>query len=228
MPNIDKYGTNELNIIQESSILSPDDFYVLTELKGELQKTFLTAQIFRTRTEMEISVLNDVKHPTPDSKYWQAVREQDAMFQELVMLSYEYRKNLIEIEKLKRQSENEEDDLEQELLKIEIDKKTFIARCQERLAKDRIREIKEWHEIKNSLEPRMECGTENVDDHQLIALTRRYVYEFLVLAPNASQAEKQNLIGLLRTSLRICRERGLLDKALSIFSDKIQKEIVRV
>jgi hypothetical protein len=36
---------------------------------------FHHVQMYRTQTEMEISVLSDVHFPTPDSKYWQTVRE---------------------------------------------------------------------------------------------------------------------------------------------------------
>ncbi len=225
--NLEKYGENELKIIGSSAILTPQDFQILTSLKQELQKSFLTAQVFRTRTEMEVSVLNDIKHPTPDSKYWQSVREQNVMFQELVMLSYEYRKNLIEIEKLKRRLEKERDDLERQLLQIEMERKSFIACNQERTAKDRIREIKEWHEIKTVLEPFLECGAEEVNDHQLIALTRRYAFEFL-LASNASLPEKQNLAGNLHTALRLCRERELIQKALSVLSKEARKELERL
>jgi len=99
------------NIILGSNILPREDIKSLDPLKNELKETFIKAQMFRTRTEMEVSVLNDIKHPTSDSKYWQAVREQNVMFQELVMLSYEYRKNKIEIEILKRDILEETDSL---------------------------------------------------------------------------------------------------------------------
>ena len=38
-------------------------------------------------SEMEISVLDIMKHPTSESRYWQSMREQNVIFQELVMLS---------------------------------------------------------------------------------------------------------------------------------------------
>ena len=53
--------------------------------------------MFRTETEMRISVLNDLKHPTPGAKYWQAVREQNVFFEQMIFLSFDYRENDIEI-----------------------------------------------------------------------------------------------------------------------------------
>ena len=95
------YGQTALDIIGESTILTAEDLNVIGELKEELVDNFMHAQVFRTRTEMEVSVLNDMNFPTPDSKYWQCQREQGVHFHELVMLSYEYRKNLVEIRKHK-------------------------------------------------------------------------------------------------------------------------------
>ena len=137
-----------LDTINQSTLLSKKDLDSLEELSGELQETFVKTQIHRTSTEMEVSVLNTIKFPTSSLKYWQAMREQNVMFTELVMLSFEYRKNLVEIKILKRDIENKHDDLERELLQIELEKKTFIGKQQERVAKARIREIEDWSDIK--------------------------------------------------------------------------------
>ena len=147
-----------LSIITGANILNKEKCGVLSDLAVELRQTWETVQVFRTRTEMLVSVLNDVKHPTPDSKYWQAVREQNVMFHELAMLSYEYRKNELEIRKLQRDQLAEEDELEKELIGVEIEKKTFIGHNMERTAQDRIREIIEWSNIKAELRPKMAFG----------------------------------------------------------------------
>ena len=47
------------NIIQESDILTKEDINKLTPLTQELKETFIKSQVFRTRTEMEVSVLNN-------------------------------------------------------------------------------------------------------------------------------------------------------------------------
>ncbi len=213
-------------IIESSKILRQEDWTQLSELSSELQDMFLNVQIFRTRTEMEASVLNDLKHPTPDSKYWQSMREQNVMFHELVMLSYEYRKNQVEIQILERKIASETDDLESELLQIEIEKKQFIGINQERTAKDRIREIREWHEIKEGLKPVMTASLTDVNQHQLVSYTIRWINQLMGMGENTSISERNNLLGQLDKGIKLCKQKGCIDKVLTVFPDpKIRKYI---
>jgi len=211
------FDMQSLSIIESSRILKRKDLQQLFDMKGELQDMYLNVQIFRTRTEMEASVLNDLKFPTPDSKYWQAVREQNVMFQELVMLSYEYRKNQVEIMMLERDLTKETDELKKELLQIEIEKKQFIRINQERTAKDRIREIREWHEIKESLIPGMTASLTDCNEHQLVSYTIRWINQLVGMGENTGISEKNNLIGQLDKGLKLCKERGCIDQILARF-----------
>ena len=214
------------NIIKQSNILTTNDWNNLASLAPELQTTFIKSQVFRTRTEMEVSVLNDIKFPTHSSKYWQAMREQNVMFTELVMLSYEYRKNLIEIKIKKREMDKEKDNLKKELLKIEIEKKIFISKKQERVAKDRIRELKAWSEIKKREANYMSKDElEEVDNHQLISYTKRWIKQSILMGSNGSPAERQNLLGQLRSGILLCIRKGVLDSVLKGFDFNIQNKI---
>lgn len=206
MNKLEGYDTQSLSIIDGSSILEKSDFDKILALKDELKDTFLHSQMFRTRTEMEVSVLNDIKFPTPDAKYWQSMREQNVHYNELVMLSYEYRKNLIEIKKLERDLQSEKDELEAELLKIEIDRKNFIKLQQERTAKERIREIQQWHEIKKNLIPSLKHSIKDVNEHQLISYAKEFIRETMNMPPNTGIAEKNNMLGKLFTTLRVVKE----------------------
>ena len=141
-------GVAVFDSINNSNLLTRADFDSLKEMAGELSDTFLKTQVFRTRTEMEVSVLNDLKFPTPALKYWQSMREQNVMFTELVSLSYAYRRTLVEIKILERDIAKEEDDLRRELLRIDLDQKIFMSKDQERVAKARARELRDWSEIK--------------------------------------------------------------------------------
>ena len=147
---IDTAMDTALATVRGASVLNADDAANLDRLAPELRQTWETAQVFRTRTEMEMSVLNDLHFPTPDSKYWQCVREQNVMFGEMVGLSFEYRKNRVEQLKELRKIEGETDPLARELHQIELDRLRYIGANMERVAKDRMREIQHWHEIKAS------------------------------------------------------------------------------
>lgn len=194
---------DSLQVMSETDLLSPAETARLQELQIELTRTFETVQVFRTHTEMLVSVLNDVKHPTPDSKYWQAVREQDVMFTELVMLSYEYRKTLLETEQTRRKLAAEEDDLARALLAVEIERQDYIAANMRRTAHHRMREIALWSKIKAELEPQLVYGIEDVDAHQLEAMRKRFSVEASLVSQHTPVADARNILGLAVTSQRI-------------------------
>lgn len=220
-----KYQNASIDIIKGSSILNLDDLHKIQGMNVELLDVFEKAQTFRTPTEMLISVLDDIRHPTPDSKYWQAVREQNVMFQELVMLSYEYRKNNIEIEILKRDLYKEVDQLEKELIEIEIDKKTFISKLHERTANGRIQEILEWHVIKDSLVSQLAAGVEDCDSHQLISYTTAWINQSIVGGGGDSTSERVNLHSKLRSAILRCIELNVLDTVLGYFPDNVGQKV---
>ena len=227
----DRYATTAMDIIGQSAILTDEDMDVIHGLKDELEDNFLHTQVFRTRTEMEVSVLNDMNFPTPDAKYWQCQREQNVHFHELVMLSYEYRKGLVEIKKLQRKLEalgippSDFNELESELVQIEIEKLSFISRNQERVAKDRIREVREWHEIKARLIPQLEHGMKDCGDHQLISYTRRWIRQFMAMGNGGSPGERQNLMAQLSMGLVACSGKGLIGKILGDFPPSVRNSL---
>ncbi len=220
--NNKEYKQLAIETLKGSKIITDEDLKSLLDLQDELKDVFLHSQVFRTRTEMEVSVLNDIEFPTPDSKYWQAVREQNVMFQELVYLSYDYRKTSLEIEDLKRQKEKEKDKIKKELLEVEIERKTFDLLNMEKVAKDRIREIKEWHQIKQNLLDKVEYSLEDVNEHQLVSYTKRWLRQYLTAGNELSSSEKLNLVSQLEKGLKVCKEKNLLDKVLPEGSQELK------
>ena len=194
--------SDTLALIQEAGLLPLESVITLSALTPELERTWRTAQMFRTRTEMAVSVLNDVKHPTPDSKYWQAVREQDVFVNELTALSFEYRKNEVEQRKLTRQMAECTDDLEREALQVEAERLAWVAAQMRRVAAHRMREIMEWSRIKAELEPLLRYGIEDVDAHQLQAFQKRFNAEASLVTEHTPLADARNVFGLALTAQR--------------------------
>ena len=89
--DIQKAVDNESNNLH--NMLDPQDVKDFKELTVELKDTWNKKQIFRTETEMRFSVLNDLRYPTKASKYWQCVREQNVYLEQIMRLSFEYRRN---------------------------------------------------------------------------------------------------------------------------------------
>ena len=194
------------------SVLKKEDAQAVVALREELTDTWTKKQIFRTETEMRISVLNDGKHPTQASKYWQSVREQNAMFEALMGLSFDLRRNQIKRMKLERKLEaaiNSGDDLKQIELQIDLDENLYGRANMEQTAHDRVRELNTWSKIKAELEDGS-FDSQNVNSHQAesyrLALTNRVK----ALGPNAGPAEVVNALGPLQTIERLKTQDGKL------------------
>lgn len=195
--------SDALSVIAESALLSAEDSERILALRDELAQTWETAQVFRTRTEMRVSVLDDIKRPTPDAKYWQAVREQDVHVAELVELSYEYRKAQIRLAMTERDREAATDALARAMLGIEAEQQRWRLRLMERTAHHRAREIGEWSAIKAELRPQLAYGTEDVDAHQLEAMRRRFQAEARLITAQTPVADARNILSLASTAQRI-------------------------
>jgi hypothetical protein len=194
------------------SVLKEEDAQAIVRLKDELTDTWTKKQIFRTETEMRISVLNDGKHPTQASKYWQSVREQNAMFEALMGLSFDLRKNNVKRLKLERKMQkaiNDGDDLKQMEIQIDLDENLYGKANMEQTAHDRVRELNTWSKIKHELEDGS-FDDKNVNTHQAesykLALTNRVNS----LGPNAGPAEVVNAVGPLKTIERLKTNEGKL------------------
>jgi hypothetical protein len=195
--------TSQENNLQ--SLLDPKDFAQITNLKQELQDTWTKKQIVRTETEMRVSVLNDGKFPTQAAKYWQCVREQNVFFENLIQLSFNYRKNLVEIKKLERKIVDETDDLEVELLQIELEEKKYARANMELVARDRVREIEHWSRIKSELDDGS-FDNKNVNTHQMTSMRMALQNRANALTSGSSQAEVINVLGPLETVNRIAKQ----------------------
>ena len=84
---IQKEETNLNNLLEQ------EDLSAFKCMVDELRDTWTKKQMFRTETEARFSVLQDNRYPTRASKYWQCVREQSTYLDNLMSLSFEYRRN---------------------------------------------------------------------------------------------------------------------------------------
>jgi len=201
------------------NILDPKD---VTDFKGmvdELRDTWTKKQIFRTETEMRFSVLNDMKYPTKAAKYWQCVREQNVYLENLMNLSFEYRRDEVKLKKLKEKLEKEKDPLEKELIQIEIDEKTYAKANMQLTAKDRMREIRLWSKIKKE----NDNGTfdkQDVNKHQLESYHKIMLNRKDTLTQASTQPEVFNILGQLKSIEKIKKEQLLQNNKNNTITNK--------
>ena len=205
--NIQTLATTQSKYL--SDILDVEDVKEFKKLIPELQDTWKKKQMFRTETEMRFSVLSDNKYPTKAAKYWQSVREQNTHFENLVHLSFDARKNEVEIEKLRRDIAKEKDPLEKKLKQIELEEKLYSKAQMELVAKHRMREVATWSKLKKEFDDG-QFDKENVNTHQANSYMLRLQHQKATLTPGSSQPEVFNVLGQINTLDRVMREGELL------------------
>jgi hypothetical protein len=185
-----------------SDILDKEDVKEFKELIPELQDTWHKKQMFRTETEMRFSVLSDNKYPTKAAKYWQSVREQNTHFENLVHLSFDARKNEVEIKKLQRDIQKEKDPLEVELKQIELEEKLYGKAGMELVAKHRMREVATWSKLKKEFHSD-QFDDKDVNSHQAESYRLQLKHRQNTITPGTSQAEVFNIVGQVDTLNRV-------------------------
>jgi hypothetical protein len=161
--------------------------------------------MFRTETEMQFSVLNDAKYPTKAAKYWQCVREQNVFLENLMQLSFDYRRAEVKQKRLEQKLEKEIDPLKKELLQIDIDEKTYQKAGMQLVARDRMREIKLWSKFKKKFDDGS-FDNKDVNTHQLNSYHLIMKNKAETLTEGSSQPEVFNVLGQLQSIERIKKD----------------------
>jgi hypothetical protein len=168
-----------------------------------------------------MSVLQDAKYPTPASKYWQCVREQNVFFENLMSLSFDYRKNEVKIKKLQKKLTEAADPLKIEMLEILLEEKLYGRANMELVAKDRMREIEQWSKLKIEYNDGS-FDTKNVNTHQAQSYKLIMKNKIDSITPGTSHSEVFNVVGQLQTIERLEKEGILLTSPEAV--KQIKKE----
>jgi hypothetical protein len=211
------------------SVLNEDDAQTILLLKDELVDNWHKKQIFRTETEMRVSVLNDAKHPTNASKYWQSVREMSAHFDALMNLSFDLRKNTVDnlrLDKkmqdlLENEDENKFDIME---ARIDLDRNIYDRSCMLQVAKDRVRELSLWSTIKRELDD-SSFDVENVNTHQAESLHRYFENRVKSLNDSSAPGEIINAMGPYLSFNRLKTDDGKLKNFLGEVTEDTKKKL---
>ena len=191
-----------------NNLLEPEDLSSFKGMVEELRDTWTKKQIFRTETEMKVAVLDDGRYPTRASKYWQCVREQNVFLENLMSLSFDYRRNEAKIKQLEKKLETETDEYKKELYQIDLDEKVYGKANMELVARDRLREIKLWSKFKAEYDDGS-FDTKNVNSHQFESLSQIMEHKKNSITPGSSQAEVFNVLSQVDTIDRIKKEKQL-------------------
>ena len=185
-----------------NNLLTPEDVSSFKGMVDELRDTWTKKQMFRTETEARFSVLQDNRYPTKAAKYWQCVREQSTYLDNLMTLSFDYRRNEAKIKWLEGKIEKEEDEYKQTKYQIDLDECRFAKASMEKTARHRMREIKMWSKLKKEFNDGS-FDDKDVNSHQLESYGIMYAGKAKGITDGTSEAEVFNIIGQLRSLERI-------------------------
>ena len=194
-----------------NNLLTTEDLSSFKGMVDELRDTWTKKQMFRTETEARFSVLQDNRYPTKAAKYWQCVREQSTYLDNLMTLSFDYRRNEAKIKWLEGKIEKEEDEYKQTKYQIDIDECRFAKASMEKVAKHRMREIKMWSKLKKEFNDGS-FNDKDVNQHQLESYGQQYAQKAKTLNNNSSDTDIFNVMGQL-DSLRRIKKSGELESS---------------
>ena len=194
-----------------NNLLTQEDLSSFKGMVDELRDTWTKKQMFRTETEARFSVLQDNRYPTRGAKYWQCVREQSSYLDNLMALSFEYRRNDAKIKNLEKKLTIETDEYELTKLEIDLDEAHFAKASMEKVARHRMREIKMWSKLKSEFNDGS-FNDKDVNEHQLESYYRMYRNKAENLTQNTPEAEVFNIVGQLSSLERIKKSGELENK----------------
>jgi hypothetical protein len=185
-----------------NNLLDPGDVKEFKAMTAELRDTWTKKQVFRTETEMRMSVLQDAKYPTKAAKYWQCVREQNVFLENLMNLSFDCRRSEAKIKWLEKKIETEKDEYKLEKYKIDLDEARYGLANMQLVARDRMREIKLWSTLKKEFNDGS-FDDKDVNRHQLDSYHLVMKNKAETLTTGSSQPEVFNVLGQLQTIERV-------------------------
>jgi hypothetical protein len=185
-----------------NNLLEVNDLNDFKGMVDELRDTWTKKQMFRTETEARFSVLQDNRYPTKAAKYWQCVREQASYLDNLMTLSFDYRRNEAKIKWLEGKVEKEQDEYKLSKYEIDLDECRYVKASMEKTAKHRMREIKMWSKLKAEFNDGS-FNDKDVNQHQLESYGLQYAAKAQQLTENSSDTDKFNVLGQLQSLQRI-------------------------
>jgi len=207
-----------------NNLLDPEDVKEFKAMTSELRDTWTKKQVFRTETEMRMSVLQDMKYPTKAAKYWQCVREQNVFLENLMSLSFDCRRSEAKLKWLEKKIDTEQDEYKLEKYKIDLDEARYGLANMQLVARDRMREIKLWSTLKKEFDDGT-FDTKDVNRHQLDSYHMIMKNKAETLTSGSSQPEVFNVLGQLKSIERVKKSGEMIyNKKEQLTSDLGAKE----
>lgn len=191
--SLNNISKDAIDKISNMELLDEEDKLAFNEISTEIREAWDKKQIWRTDFEIEYGVLNSVDFPTPDSKYWQCLKELDAVFDQMMQTYYKFKEKQIEfkmmdvhikrnkeaMEEIESETDKELFELKNEQLENKKDKISYSLLNLKQQVKDRIREMKQWSKMIKKHSKDVKYDTDNPNSHKLIYFIHKMYYKLM-------------------------------------------------
>lgn len=210
----------DIQTIDESGMLKTEEMQALQTVSESVSEGFTRRQRFRPRFLMETAVLNDMKFPTPDAKYWQCNVERDTHFRNLVNLSFDYREKIADVAILEEESK-ELSGPHLTKVQIQIERESAALVYMQKEAQERVREIMNWSDIMEKLEPDLKYDPDDTEAHMPEAFAIRYGREMETMKLTHGQSDMAGAMNIISVAKSITEH----ESVQKLLSDERQEQL---
>jgi hypothetical protein len=212
--------------IKGVSVFAPGDIQFLEEKREHLAAVLERTHIWRTDTQKR-SIVSDGYHPTPHSKFHQAMLEQKVQFEQTLYLAKDFESKKLEIEEIECELEELESsdlsekrkDIKKRKLLLDLNFKQFELKQMQISMHYRMDEVKGWQTIEEDLLKTMR-EVEKLPEDLIWSKDRGELVSFFFvsmtnlqgLQTSSDGAERNNLVNLARFTYGEVLRRGILDQ----------------
>ena len=226
--------------VKDATVFSPDDSAFLEKNKDHLAAVLEKTHIWRTDTQKR-SIISDGYHPTPHSKFHQAILEQKVQFEQTLYLAKDFEAKKLEVEELECDLEDLESsdlsekrkDIKKRRIILDLKFKQFELKQAQIAMHYRMDEIKGWQELEEEL-LRVMRDVEKLPEEVIWSKDRGELVSFFLttmtnlqgLQTSSDGAERTNLVNLARFTYEEISKRGLLE-SLRLILNKEQESSLK-
>jgi len=207
----------------------PDEYRGRLELaRQNISEAFRTVTMWRTPALLRMSVLNDVAHPTPDSKYWQLVNEMYTHSTGLANLLFDIEEKQLELEEVEHQIGVETDRFAIRKLDVKRRRIEFELMNMQKVARARVEELSTQNAAMEEIKPLMKYGTESPEGHQLESFALSWTSEVCEINEHTDVDSRRNIISRWLTCMNVLETIGQRDKFIKSLPESQRKKLVEL
>lgn len=199
----------EISLIFENKLFNSEQITKLTNARQNIENAVKTVTMHRTPTLLRASVLNDVSHPTPDSKYWQLVNEMVAHSTGLADTLFQIEEKQIDLDEAKYKLKTETDQFEIRRLKLDIRKNEYGLVMLQKAASARVEELNNQSIMMEELKINCKYGIKDQNAHQLSTFAHSWTSEVCNITDSTSVDDRKNITSRWMTLMNMLEDMGL-------------------